>query len=88
MWVPAQNVEGAIELLMAITQNDLVTLETICLLGVVPAAAKYALPPYPASLRLRTAGFLARFFNSGPSTLAHFVACQVRSWPHDRLTER
>ncbi len=35
-----QTVEGAMELLLAITANDVVTLETICLLGVVPAAAK------------------------------------------------
>ncbi len=65
------------EVLLAITEGDMVTLETICLLGVVPAVARYALPPYPASLRLRTASFLQRFFTSGPSTLTHFVACQV-----------
>jgi hypothetical protein len=73
-----QFADGAIEVLMALTADDVLTLETICLLGIVPAAARYALPPYPRALRMRAAQFVSRLFDSSHSTLTHFVACQVR----------
>ncbi|KAJ9512924.1 hypothetical protein QJQ45_029056 [Haematococcus lacustris] len=71
-----QFADGALELLMALTKDDVLTLETVCLLGIGPAAARYALPPYPPSLRMRAACFLATLIEASHSTLTHFVACQ------------
>ena len=72
-----QEVAAGLELITALTHDDVRLLESLCLVGVVPAAARYVLPPWPPALRLRAAGFVLQLCFSADSTLNMLVACQV-----------
>ena len=69
---------AGLELIAALTHNDVRLLESLCLVGVVPAAACYVLPPWPTALRLRAAAFVVQLCFTADSTLNMLVACQVR----------
>ena len=73
----SQNAAGALELVATLTEGDVRLLESLCLVGVVPAASRFALAPHPADLRLRSAAFVAQLCFTGDSTMHMFVACQV-----------
>lgn len=73
-----QNGDGALDLISVLTEGDVRLLESLCLVGVVPAVTRYALAPYPCAVRLRAAAFVASLVFTGDSTLHMFVACQVR----------
>mmetsp|Transcript_24751 Transcript_24751/g.62835 ORF Transcript_24751/g.62835 Transcript_24751/m.62835 type:complete len:1266 (-) Transcript_24751:519-4316(-) len=68
--------ELALELIALLTHGDDRLLESLCLVGMVPAACRYTLPPFPASVRMRAAQFAAQLVFLSESTLHIFVACQ------------
>ena len=55
---PVQAVEAGLDLLGALVRDDDRLLESLCLVGAVPAVARFSQQPWPLPLRLRAAAFL------------------------------
>jgi hypothetical protein len=66
-----------VELVCAFTAGDTRLLESLCLVGIVPAMCRMALPAPPGAERLRSraAGFVQQLCFSGATTLQMLIAC-------------
>ncbi|GFR52579.1 hypothetical protein Agub_g15172 [Astrephomene gubernaculifera] len=67
-------VEAALDLLSALVRDDVRLLESLCLVGVVPAVARFTQQPWPAGLRLKAAAFVHSLCFQRDSTLQLFIA--------------
>jgi hypothetical protein len=67
----------AVDLVCAFVAGDTRLLESLCLVGIVPAMCRMALPAPPGAERLRSraAGFLQQLCFSGVTTLQMLIAC-------------
>lgn len=74
---PAERVIApTMDLLLALTGDDASALEGVCILGLVPAALRFAGVQHPVELRLRAARFANLLACSSPSSAHMLVACQ------------
>ncbi|KAG2444433.1 hypothetical protein HXX76_001186 [Chlamydomonas incerta] len=67
-------VEAGLDLLAALVRDDDRLLESLCLVGAVPAAARFSQQPWPLPLRLRAAAFVHGLCFRRDTTMQLFIA--------------
>ena len=74
-----QTVAAVLEMCNALVIKSAGALETLCMVGVLHLAARYASPSWPKPVRLQAALFLQAACTHSPATAQMLIACQVGS---------
>ncbi|KAK9810498.1 hypothetical protein WJX72_011817 [[Myrmecia] bisecta] len=67
---------AALELANALVSGEVHIIESVCLVGMVPAVTRYAAASWPRSLRTQAALFIERLCTASLATAQMLVACQ------------